>query len=139
MTNAAITFASSLVEQSPRIVEAIVKGIANTPGNAAKSFGRFLGFAEGGQGFAKRVPGSGNGDTFPALLTPGELVVDRSTASKLKDFLNGSRTVESSQTQNNSSMDAIMALINRPVVVNIDGREVARATRNQLKSGFVLA
>jgi len=37
-----------------------------------------LGLASGGQ-----VPGSGTGDTVPAMLTPGEFVINRSRASQL--------------------------------------------------------
>jgi hypothetical protein len=34
-----------------------------------------------------RVPGTGQRDTFPAALTPGELVIDRDTTGLLQDFL----------------------------------------------------
>lgn len=44
-----------------------------------------IGFAKGGE-----VPGSGTRDSVPAVLTPGENVVDRSTNRKLNSFLDGS-------------------------------------------------
>jgi TP901 family phage tail tape measure protein len=40
------------------------------------------GFADGGV-----VPGSGNKDTYPALLTPGEVVVNKEAAAKNRPFL----------------------------------------------------
>jgi len=46
--------------------------------------GRILGFNSGGY-----VPGSGNRDTVPAMLTPGEFVIKKSSAAKL-----GSGTLE---------------------------------------------
>lgn len=54
----------------------------------------FLGFASGGP-----VPGSGSGDTVPAMLTPGEYVINKMSASKLGprflNLLNGGGTVQS--------------------------------------------
>lgn len=141
VTQGAITFVDSLIENIPKIVEAFVKGVANTPRNLGRGVGKIFSFAEGGQ-FVKSVPpGFGNGSTerFPAVLGSGELVVDRSTAFKLKEFLNtnpGSFNGNNEGSQ--SMMDAVMALANRAVVVQIDGREIARSTRNQLKSGFVI-
>jgi len=140
MPTVAVTFASSLVEQAPAIAQAIVKSIANTPGNAAKSVGRIFRFAEGGQAFVKSVTGGLAGqDSVPAALMPGELVVDRSTAFKLKNLLDGKQSLKSESKSEETNMNLIEALINRPIIVNIDGREVARATRNQVRSGFVLA
>src|SRR5690606_19498983 len=40
--------------------------------------GKIFGFAEGG-----RVPGSGAGDTVPAMLTPGEVVIRKSIVDKM--------------------------------------------------------
>jgi hypothetical protein len=47
------------------------------PGGARKG-GIPIGFASGGL-----VPGSGNGDTVPAMLTPGEFVIRKSSVNKL--------------------------------------------------------
>jgi hypothetical protein len=144
MPLAAVTFATSLIEQAPAIAEAIVKSIGNAPGNAAKGIGRAFKFAEGGQGFVKSVPGgfgSGSSERFPAVLGSGELVVDRSTANRLKEFLgaNTGDTQAASPQEGGGMMDAIMALANRPIVVTIDGREIAKAVRSQIRSGLVLA
>ncbi len=74
------------------IFEAILSLIASF--NAAKDIGSFLldllplPFASGG-----RVPGSGSGDTVPAMLTPGEFVIRKGVVDKLGsaffDNLNG--------------------------------------------------
>lgn len=147
MPAVAVTFATSLIEQAPAIAEAIVKAIGNAPGNAAKSVGGIFGFDSGGQGFVKSVPGgngSGAGERFPAMLGSGELVVDRSTAYRLKSFLagqEGSGSVsrpEQAQQGQTSMMEAMMALANRPVYVTIDGRVVAKAVRTQKRAGVVV-
>lgn len=143
MPAVAATFASSLISQAPAIAQAIVKSIANTPGNIGKGVGKVFKFAEGGQGFVKSVPagfGSGSTERFPAVLGSGELVVDRSTATKLKSFLDYQSNISTTSNDGpDDKMSLIMAALNRPVIVNIDGREVARATRSQVRSGFVLA
>ena len=50
-----------------------------------KGGGRLLAGAKGGLGFAKggMVPGTGNTDSVPAMLTPGEFVVRKSVASRM--------------------------------------------------------
>jgi hypothetical protein len=53
------------------ILSALSMGGSNPMGFGAM-FSKVLGFSEGGI-----VPGSGNGDTVPAMLTPGELVVPK--------------------------------------------------------------
>jgi hypothetical protein len=73
----------------------------------------------------KQVPNGYNNDSFPARLTSGELVVDRSTASKLKSFLN-------------NSDEMLMAMMTQPILVQVDGRTIAKAVRNQTRQGFVL-
>jgi TP901 family phage tail tape measure protein len=132
MPEVAISFATSLIAEAPRIVAAIAEGIAKAPINVAKGIGGFLGFAEGGSATVKKVPGGFNNDTFPARLTSGELVVDRSTSELLKDFLSREK---SGQTSGGAEL---MEMLSQPIVISIDGREIARATRNQLKAGFVL-
>lgn len=62
---------------------AIGAGIA-AGGTLAQSLGAWMGFATGGE-----VPGSGFGDTVPAMLTPGEFVVRREVAQSpgMMDYL----------------------------------------------------
>jgi hypothetical protein len=45
------------------------------------------GYAKGGEVFS--VPGSGNGDTVPAMLTPGEIVVPKEQSKKYAGLLQG--------------------------------------------------
>ena len=125
MPQAAISFTTALIEQAPEIAKAIIKGALNVPGQIGGGIKRIFGFAEGGQGFVKQVPSGYNNDTFPARLSSGELVVDKSTASKLKSFLNNNE-------------DMIMALMTQPILVQVDGRTIAKAVRNQTRAGFVL-
>jgi hypothetical protein len=124
----AITFTEALISEAPKIAEAIIKGLLNAPGKIGggikRSF-KAIGFAEGGQAFVKQVPSGYNNDSFPARLTSGELVVDRSTASKLKSFLN-------------NSDEMLMAMMTQPILVQVDGRTIAKAVRNQTRQGFVL-
>lgn len=90
----ATEFVTALVKEAPRFVSELIKAIPSAAGGAIGGASGGIGgvfkklkFAEGGQAFAKEVPSGFLGDSFPARLTSGELVVDRSTAFKLKDFL----------------------------------------------------
>lgn len=125
MPQVAISLSTALISEAPRIAEALIKAVLNIPGKVGGGIKRAFGFAEGGQGFVKQVPSGYNNDTFPARLTSGELVVDRSTASKLKSFLN-------------NSDEMLMAMMTQPILVQVDGRTIAKAVRNQTRQGFVL-
>jgi len=140
MPTVAIRFATSLVEQAPAIAESIIKAIGNAPKNAGKSFGKILGFDSGGQVVQRVLAGFGAGSSerFPALLGSGELVVDRSTAYKLQNFLSREERSSITQKEDGGMMDAILALANRPVIVQLEGREIARAVRGQMRSGLVM-
>lgn len=72
----AITGAAGDFVQSIPVVGGVLGGVAD-----------FLGFARGGQ--VMSVPNGFPNDTFPASLTSGELVVDRSTVERLNDFMDG--------------------------------------------------
>ncbi|MBX7046656.1 MAG: hypothetical protein K1X86_12555 [Ignavibacteria bacterium] len=63
------------------IIQAVVAVIEAV--QAVGSFFKFLGLAEGGV-----VPGTGNTDSIPAMLTPGEFVVNKNSVNKVGlDFL----------------------------------------------------
>lgn len=66
---------------------------------------RYSPFATGGQ-----VKGSGNKDTVPAILTPGELVIDRTTGPKLMDFIDNYQK-QAQQPQNSELTDALLTQI----------------------------
>jgi len=81
MTNAMIHFAAAIKDVLPLISALLAFNLAKSVGKLAlggpKAFlGR--GFATGGF-----VPGSGNGDTVPAMLTPGEFVIRKSAAQAM--------------------------------------------------------
>jgi hypothetical protein len=135
----AVNFATSLISQAPKIAEAIIKAIGNAPGGAVKGVGKILGFAEGGS-FVQRVPaGKGNGTSERqfALLGSGELVVSQTLSNRLDNFLANNEQPSSGESAPEGLMEKLDALINRPVVVNIDGREVFRAVRRQDRAGMV--
>lgn len=93
------------------------------------------GFAKGGE-----VPGIGFGDSVPAMLTPGETVVDRSTTGKLKNFLSG-------ESQIISELQALRAQVaamgssggGRLVVTDQFGRVIFDVINEQLRAGRKLA
>ncbi len=55
-----------------------IKGIGNFASGIGKGFSNARGFARGGV-----VPGTGNRDTVPAMLTPGEFVIRKRSVQKL--------------------------------------------------------
>ena len=86
-----IKFAGALEEILPMLVSlaaikigrALAPGVAGLVGGGGRPRGNHFGgkisaFAEGGW-----VPGKGNRDTVPAMLTPGEFVIKKSSAQKL--------------------------------------------------------
>ena len=74
-------------------------GFARGIGAGLKGAGSPTGFARGGM-----VPGSGNRDTVPAMLTPGEFVIRKSSVSKL-----GAGTL-AAMNQNGYATGGIVAL-----------------------------
>ena len=100
----AVTFVSELVKEAPRFVTELIKsiggGIASPVKSVAKgvggffgSIGKIFGFAEGGM-----VPAGFPGDKFPARLSSGEFVIDRSQNEQLQRFLDSQES--SRQNQN---------------------------------------
>lgn len=61
-------------------VASLISSVANlaSGGGFFSVIGKIFGFAEGG-----RVPGTGSGDTVPAMLTPGEFVIRKSIVDKM--------------------------------------------------------
>ena len=79
-----LSVASALKPLIPILTAFATIKIANTVGKTIRSFrgasntGSILGFNRGGY-----VPGSGSGDTVPAMLEPGEFVIRKSAAQAL--------------------------------------------------------
>jgi TP901 family phage tail tape measure protein len=86
LANAVINFASSLKDLIPLITTLLAfklsvsfgKLLSKSPAAAILGAGAGKGFASGGF-----VPGSGSGDTVPAMLTPGEFVINKSSAQSI--------------------------------------------------------
>jgi TP901 family phage tail tape measure protein len=94
MANTALSLASALIKIADAIKPLIpllaavagfkiAKGLGSFAGSVAKGFGFNKGgkvhaFASGGL-----VPGTGNRDTVPAMLSPGEFVIRKSSVNKL--------------------------------------------------------
>lgn len=124
-----------------QIKQALSGGLAGgKKGGAANVLSKAgIKFAEGGQAF--RVPGGFPNDTFPARLTSGELVVDRSTAAKLREFLDGDRPVDA-PAGGGMDMSAMIATLNRAteknVTVNltVGEKELASVLLNLNRQGF---
>ena len=132
MPTVANQFAISMVENAPKIAEAIAKAIPQAAGGGVKSVGKLFKFADGGI-----VGGNSfSGDNVLARVNSGEMILNREQQATLFNKVN---------KPDNSSVivDAIntlsMQVLNQPIIVQVDGREIARATRNQIKGGFVLA
>lgn len=92
----AIEFINALVKEAPRFITELIKALPSAVGGAAGGIGGAVGgifggigdvfgFAEGGtiQGGAPIM------DRVPAVLTPGETIVDRGLTNRLEQFLNG--------------------------------------------------
>lgn len=83
--------------------------------------------AQGGE--VKRVPGGFAGDTFgPAMLTSGEMVIDRSTSQRLKTFLENPQSEERTRAVE-TLLVRVLDLLERPIQVEstlaVDNRAFA--------------
>lgn len=93
LASAMIKLADALSPVLPLLGAFAAIKIGSVAVGAAGNLGKTLGFNDGGQVphagkvhyFASggMVPGNGNGDTVPAMLTPGEFVIKKSSVKKL--------------------------------------------------------
>ena len=95
---------------------------------------RSSGFAHGGL-----VPGRGTGDTVPALLTPGEFVVN---AASTRKFFTQLQAINSGRVQTfqeggpvSNFGDINVSIQSEPA--NVDGRTIALAIKRELFRGSV--
>lgn len=125
MPSVAVSFAKAMVQQAPAIIYSVVSGIGQGIidgikeslgfgggggiggfiGDVVGTVGGFLGFAKGGE-----VPMGFPNDNFPARLSSGENVVDRSTNEKLNSFLDGGGTTD-------LLLSRVIELLQRPMQV----------------------
>ena len=129
----AVEMAKAFIKEVPKIVGEIVKeigkglgnigGVVGSIGGGVGDFiggiGDIFGFASGGT-----VPQGFPNDSFPAKLTSGEMVIDRSQNERLQEFLD-------LQSQGSS----------QPIVVNIQvgEQQLASTILNLNRNGFRLA
>ena len=90
MASAALNMASALIKMADAIKPLLPLLAGLMAFKVAKGFGGFMGGMMGGmKGGGMRfnrgglVPGSGNTDTVPALLTPGEFVIRKSSVGAI--------------------------------------------------------
>jgi len=76
------------------------------------------------------VPGASfSGDKVLARVNSGELILNRAQQNSIASQLTGGGL----------TVEAVEAIANRPIVIQIDGREIVRAIRNQEQQGFRVA
>jgi hypothetical protein len=122
------TVAQAFIQSIPEIVKGLIDQIKKSLtgglfggssgggflGGIVGSVGKLFNFAKGGMVVKGGTPGA---DSVPSLLTPGELVIDRTTTSKLMDYLN-----RQSSPQNNDVTNALLvkviSLLESPISVS---------------------
>ncbi len=141
MPKAAIAFARGLIENAPNIAFQLVKGIVEGIINSFIELLNLIPFvdippvklARGGE-----VPNGFMSDNFPASLTSGELVVDRSTTGELQRFL-------ADQKQGTSSgidADRLERILTRSteknlsIVIKVGERDLAETLVSLNRQGF---
>lgn len=101
------------------LVTSIAKLLGLFASGGATGFLSFLGFADGGS-----VPGTGSGDTVPAMLTPGEYVINKSRAgmlgSRFLNWLNGGGTVQSMAPGAFVNFGSVTRIIQVPYIMSHD-------------------
>lgn len=116
-------------------VKNLFSGVSDIGGKIGGFF-QGLGFAQGGE-----VPAGFNNDTFPAMLSSGELNIDRSTTNQLKDFLDhqSENNINSEVLKEFQSMkQLIQSDPGRPlnVVLQISEKQLAQVMLNINRQGF---
>ena len=71
------------------------------------------------------------GDMVPIQVNSGEAVLNTSQQKNFMDLANGGGN-------NNNNNEALIAMANRPIIVEIEGHAIASAVRSQVEDGFVL-
>ncbi len=123
----AVAFTQGIISGIPQIVQGFATAgyeafknmlknlnpFSSDGGGFLSRVGGFLGFADGGQPFVRKVPQGFSKDNFPVNVSSGELIVDHSTSNMLKNFLSGSGRFAGQS----DGMDQVIDAINRPVQV----------------------
>jgi len=112
----------------PLAASVVAMGLANV----AKING--VGFANGGVvgGFVGATPGQDNTSSNGIGLRTGEMVL---TATDQKTLFDDIRSRKGGNDVNGVNT-ALMEIISQPVIIQIDNKEIARATRDAQRDGF---
>lgn len=132
----AISFVDNLIKETPRLITEMIKqfgqsiggfvgggggllgGVGDVFGGIVGGIGDIFGFADGGI-----VPGGAPfTDRVPALLTPGEQVIDKSLTEQLQRFLTGQSSSQATQ--------------NLTVNISIGEEQLASVLLNLNRNGF---
>ncbi len=131
MPSVAIKLVTSLIKEFPTMAKEFVQalideltGALGDIGGILGDVGGFLGFSNGGV-----VPGSGNTDTVPTMLTPGEIVIPKDIAQRML----GGDTV-AVNGGGGSSVGGAGQMIQ--VVLQIGEKQLAEAILNLNRQGF---
>jgi len=101
---AAAASTAAIASSFGAMIPVILAGV----GTIAALIGSFMFFAEGGV-----VPGTGTGDTVPAMLTPGELVLNASQQENVAGAVGGGGDI--------TRLEAVIEkLSNRPNIIKVD-------------------
>ena len=89
--------------------------------------------------FGGLIPGTGNRDTVPAMLTPGEFVVNATSTRKFFSQLVAiNRGIRPQGFQEGGIVNNVGDInVSVPQSVGVDGREIARAIKRELFRGSV--
>jgi hypothetical protein len=104
------------------IIDSVKESVSSLPGigrtlvdistGGLSAVGRKLGFAQGGM-----IPPGFNNDNFPARLTSGELVIDRSLTNRLANFLDKKESVNEGTGVSESLLAQILEKLSEPQTV----------------------
>lgn len=141
MPKAAIAFADALIKNAPNIVFQLMKGLVEGIINSFIELLNLIPFvdippvklARGGE-----VPNGFMSDNFPASLTSGELVVDRSTTGELQRFL----ADQNKGASGGVDADRLERILSRSseknlsIVIKVGERELAETLVSLNRQGF---
>ncbi len=128
----AVSLIDGIISGIPRIISGMAsaafdafKNILSTlnpfsseGGGVFKRIGGALGFANGGEGVVTRVPaGFNNKDSFPSMMKTGEVVLDRSLTTDMRQFLTSQKSGTGSS---DAALSTILTAMSAPIVAKAE-------------------
>lgn len=127
-----IEITKAMVKEMPNMAKEFVQALIDALTGAIGDIGDLIGGIGGFFGFSKGgvVPGNGNTDSVPTMLTPGEIVIPKDIASRMLggDTVGLGSSGGSTQTGNSGQMIQ--------VVLQIGEKQLAEAILNLNRQGF---